>query len=362
MTQPTALGVYIFAGGFTLGVRKHFNVLAHFEDGPFGTATVRHNMPELPIFTSPDTWPIEDYAGVPLIYGNPPCAPWSNSARSWKKTKANGFMETDRYDRDPRTSCVFRQFELLGKLRPRIWTWESVMGAWTKGRPMVEQLARRAHDDGYSTTVVLENGAHLGLPQQRRRFFCVFHDIKIDWQYPTEHVTKTVREALAPYDFSTAWAYPANEGTKRLLEHVQPGEGLRHAWEKRNPEPRERNERGHVKGRPNFSSFRLKWDQVCPTMIGGAHMFHPDEARHMSVKEMQVLTGYPYEYEFKGNGGDMYAQIAKAVTPPVGEWFASNARRAIDEDFRTTLPVMPTIHLHDFMNNRHESLQLSEAA
>ena len=29
-----ALGTYIFAGGFTLGVKKHFDVLAHFEDKP----------------------------------------------------------------------------------------------------------------------------------------------------------------------------------------------------------------------------------------------------------------------------------------------------------------------------------------
>jgi hypothetical protein len=29
-----ALGTYIFAGGFTIGVSKHFNVLAHFEMKP----------------------------------------------------------------------------------------------------------------------------------------------------------------------------------------------------------------------------------------------------------------------------------------------------------------------------------------
>ena len=29
-----ALGTYIFAGGFTLGVKKHFDVEAHFEMKP----------------------------------------------------------------------------------------------------------------------------------------------------------------------------------------------------------------------------------------------------------------------------------------------------------------------------------------
>ena len=29
-----ALGAYIFAGGFALGVEKHFDILAHFEMKP----------------------------------------------------------------------------------------------------------------------------------------------------------------------------------------------------------------------------------------------------------------------------------------------------------------------------------------
>ena len=46
-----ALGTYIFAGGFTLGVKKHFDVLAHFEDKPgLYKKTVKANFPDLPIY------------------------------------------------------------------------------------------------------------------------------------------------------------------------------------------------------------------------------------------------------------------------------------------------------------------------
>lgn len=77
MPRPTALGAYIFAGGFTVGVKRHFDVLAHLEgDGGYGASSVRLNYPKLPIFYGPDRWPLDELAARPtidLIYGNPPC-------------------------------------------------------------------------------------------------------------------------------------------------------------------------------------------------------------------------------------------------------------------------------------------------
>jgi len=82
--KPKAVGAYIFAGLFTVGVCEHFDVLCHLEDGPFGVATARKNWPDMPIHTDPATWPTKELRreGVTLIYCNPPCAPWSKAAPS----------------------------------------------------------------------------------------------------------------------------------------------------------------------------------------------------------------------------------------------------------------------------------------
>ncbi len=72
-----AIGSHIFAGGFTIGVKKHFNVLAHFEGDGYGADTFSLNYPEIPVFVGPENWPTGDYKDVDFIYGNPPCAPWS---------------------------------------------------------------------------------------------------------------------------------------------------------------------------------------------------------------------------------------------------------------------------------------------
>src|SRR5260370_23897113 len=82
MSARTALGVYIFGGGFTVGVKRAgFRVLGHLEDGPFGVSTAKRNHPELSghIHTDPASWPLDQFGMVDFVYGNPPCAPWSQA-------------------------------------------------------------------------------------------------------------------------------------------------------------------------------------------------------------------------------------------------------------------------------------------
>ena len=48
-----ALGTYIFAGGFTLGVKKHFDIEAHFESKPgLYKKTFKANFPKVSISKS----------------------------------------------------------------------------------------------------------------------------------------------------------------------------------------------------------------------------------------------------------------------------------------------------------------------
>ena len=57
-----ALGAYIFAGGFTIGVSKHFKVEAHFDDKPgFYKKTFQANFPDIPVYEGKDNWPIKKY-------------------------------------------------------------------------------------------------------------------------------------------------------------------------------------------------------------------------------------------------------------------------------------------------------------
>jgi site-specific DNA-cytosine methylase/2-polyprenyl-3-methyl-5-hydroxy-6-metoxy-1,4-benzoquinol methylase len=79
-SKPRAIGSYVFAGGFTLGVSKHFDVACHLEEGPYGVAVTKANFPDMPVHVGFDQWPMEQLAKKQwsLLFGNPPClSPYS---------------------------------------------------------------------------------------------------------------------------------------------------------------------------------------------------------------------------------------------------------------------------------------------
>src|SRR5688572_17460201 len=105
MSKPTALGAYVFAGGFTLGVKNHFDVQCVYEATPYGVATARRNQPEIPVHVGFENWELPDARSVDFVYGNPPCAAWSPAGsklqpgtRDWRK--------------DDRVDCTRRHFSL----------------------------------------------------------------------------------------------------------------------------------------------------------------------------------------------------------------------------------------------------------
>lgn len=348
MSKPTALGVYIFAGGHTHGVKRAgFKILGHLEDGMFGVKTSEKNFPELvlnqTIYIDPKTWPAEQFKGVDWIYGNPPCAPFSVANASPKREGATQWM------RDERTECIRNQFALLKKLRPHVWSWESVQQAWTRGRPLIDELTQQAKKMGYSATYVFLNTAHLGVPQIRRRMFVIFHNVLIPWQYPKEAERRfiTVREAWEELEDTTPEFYGDSADKIALAMRTKPGDPLRRQWDDENKNKKKQlNALGGVKGRPGFHLRKISLDEPSCTLIGGASYYHPTEPRHLTVKETQVLCGYPADYEFvTSTVGWKYAEIGRAVMPPVAYWLATNIRKAVEMNI--ALPT-PTIQTMDF--------------
>ena len=328
MSRPTALGAFIFAGGFTVGIKRAgFDVLAHFESGDFGVATTVRNHGDFPVFTDPKTWPVSSFADkVDFVYANPPCAPFSHAGISHQK---QGQMH-DWWKRDPRVSCIHQTFSLLEGLRPKVWAWESVQPAFKRGRELVDELTEVAKHKGYSASYVFLNAAHLGVPQRRRRVFIMFHNIALDWEYLKVERETTIREAWEGLDPGTDRIKLPNNFLE-LVGKVPPGGSPRDVWEKLNPpETRTLNKNGSVHGRPALSVYRLEWDKPSGTMIGGPHIIHPSVDRFITIKEAQVICGYPRDYEFvAGSPGAVYPQIARAVMPPVGAWLGANVARAV---------------------------------
>ena len=328
-----AIGAHIYAGGFTVGVKKHFNVLAHLEHAAYGEEVIRLNYPDLPVYAGgPEAWkPFLD--SLPrgkdrprFIFANPPCAIWSGASAG----------RVTEWHEDPRLAFHHDIFDLLGSVEPDVMAIESVPPIFTKGRAHVDDLITKAKTLGYSTTVVKHNAMWMGVAQKRGRIFLAFHRVDIDWALPNFEKAVTVRQALRGVPNRTK-GYDTtirSEKLLHLLEHTPPGGRVRAVFDSLGLGV-ETGERGQIIGRPSFLETRFPLDKVGPIVLAGKSI-HPTEPRYMNQEELAAICSFPPNYKWPARSyGDISGFMSRGVMPRVGEWLAENVARAIDAGKRS---------------------------
>lgn len=370
--KPTALGIYIFAGLFTQGVKDAgFDVVAHFEDGKFGTDTSRINHPEVKIYDNAAEWPVLAYRDqVDFVFSNAACAGFScmNCNRGVDNESNSGLNNSN---------FVARQ------LRPKVYMVESVAPLFDLGLPLVEQWEKDWAALGYKTCRLLENAAHLGVPQQRRRAVFVAARADIDFSYLASYArATTVRDTisdlwsvpegstkyvcqqpqpkgvnapsvppLTPYQVwlrdngdtltqHEAIPIPARLGT--LVPHIPPDKRCEHVPEEIYYQTYWKEKKG---GKPGVMYRRLAWDKHCSVLPGAACCFHPEYNRFLTVREHARMMGVRDSFKFSSVKG-AYAEIGKAVSPVVGFWLASHAMEFIENpNGRDHRPEVDLVHI-----------------
>lgn len=348
----TAVGIYIFAGGFSCGVRQAgFKVLCHLEGNSYGVSSAKLNWPDLPVYIGNEQWPLDDLKQQrpDFMYCNPPCAPWSTAGPSTTKGP-------DAWRTDPRIACWHQCFQAFETVRPKVFAIESVTQVYSKGREVVDDFTRRALKLGYSVQHVLLDAKWTGIPQSRRRFFLVFHkpwlplEFRFDFADPP-----TVGEVLANVD--DPGPYCRNrEGQLKTIKEMQPGEKMKDAFMRLNPGI-EKDERGVYPGRPGFLVTRLHPDTQMGAFIGDV-FFHPEEHRHLGVQEMKSLCGYPLDFQLAGTQGQHSSLLARAVLPPVGKWLGTMVRSVIGQPVKSW--CKPEVQLVDIRNPPGKYLSLNQ--
>ena len=332
-----AVGAYVFAGGFTVGVKEaKFEVLCHLEESNYGVATARRNLSDVPVHTRADSWPLDSLENedIDFVYGNPPCAAWSvagsagHHGGSWRDS--------------PLVECTRRHFSLLARLRPKVWAWESVQNAWKKGESFVRELADEAAKSGYSTTVWLHDAVNLGVPQRRKRFFMLCHNIELMIEQSYCRAI-TIDEALASV---VEIGDPIEHNIKKvsyLLPSMRQGMTLKAAWESVNF-ARKLNANGQVAGRPSFAVVRPR--SGAPSPVIRHEVVHPTEDRGLSENELKALCGFPADFKFIGSG--IPHQIGRGVCPPV----AAHLAKCIANALRRSKKIKPRFTVIDHTTRR----------
>lgn len=347
MKKHTAVGIHVFAGGFTEGVMRHpsFKVRAQLETFDLGKRTVEEKL-KVPFIQVPSKtvyvdWP--DFTGT-LAYGNPRCTAFSCMTSNCTENGHGAFA---------RQTVDILQLSEYAADRFDVVVFESVQQCFTTGRPLLDQIVAEIYAPrGYRIAHILLTAASFGNAQNRKRYFFVAY---------RDHLKFNIHPpAIEPY-YSVLWD---------AIGHVDPGLATR-AFKRDDYDDDpdsyvhlSENEWKIVPKLPNGwnlntlaefdydslpDAYKLTWDtrmspipfslhcpgrinwfRPSPTLAGtSGRMIHPDAHRPLTVRELSLIMGWKHT----PLGPHPVGQIAKGICPEVGTWLAEQVRACVEGDW-----------------------------
>jgi site-specific DNA-cytosine methylase len=312
-----AIGINVYGGGFTLGVQKNFKVLGQWEEVDLGYKTWELNFDKTKIDhpKSIDEWPIEKFVGVPFVYANPPCAPWSSANMRKGYTKERRFSDVRLHLTDHTMAAAL-------KLQPIIFISESVENAYNIGFSFYRKFIDQWLAANYAVTIFLTDAVIHGLPSIRRRFHFIAHRYALNLTPPNLDNFKatTVRQAFygLPEGGDVAIQHDVTAGlisakkASRLFIVANGGENMHSAYNRVF-----KNEPNYNGPRGSFLKHKLMWDSPSNTCVGLQSQVHPEQPRFTTFREGMRLLSMPDTYKTLSS-----IDASDNVTPLIGEYLS----------------------------------------
>lgn len=330
-----ALGIHVFAGGFTLGVKNVMDVHTHLEVHDLGAETSRRCCGVDVITCNAADWPKQsDYSDHILAYGNPRCTAFSTVTSSCERG-SHGWTGHQTCDAVQLCSYSAGHFPFV--------VWESVQQAYTVGKPLLDNLYETFFKPkGYRMCHLFVNAASFGNPQNRKRWFGVYYldKYKFNVQPPPMWPHKpAVWDALSPLlgretepqikrdsPMSHDTSAFVLDGTKTVMSQI-PNNWCLNRLAKYMPEvlpPKFRKMWDNRSSDVPFSLFcphRLSMTQFAPTLFTGSQQaIHPWYDRGLTAAEFSAIMGWPDGVIPQTS--KVVMELAKGVVPAVGQWLA----------------------------------------
>lgn len=332
----------MFAGGFTMGVKRVMPVECQLEAHGFGVETAEQ-VAGVPVVNDENAqWPRVE---AQIAFGNPRCTGFS--------TITAGYGD-DTHGAWAKQTCDIHQLVDYAVGHYDAIIWESVQQAYTVGRPLIDYLVKEKFaPKGYRVAHLFINAASFGNAQQRKRYFFVgyrddrnfnitppsiepYYSVTFDKLWELRHrETREIEhwDGRAGYDRDCYMKLGAD--AKATMPHLPNGWGMsmmgKYGYHLLPPKYKQIwDERTSDLPFSLHSIFRLNWLRPCPTLHSSAGRFlHPDLDRPVTIGELSTLMGWPDV----PRGLMPVAQIAKGIVPDVGEWLAQQCVTYLNGDW-----------------------------
>lgn len=325
-TKPKVVSLFSGAGGLDIGFKQAgFRTIYASDVWQLACDTLKKNNLSDEIYCG-DVRGIdftklkEKFGTIDCLIGGPPCPPYSQT-RHYLIGKANGF------DDERAGFAVPEFFRALKELKPKVFLFENVDGFTFKThKEEFEYLKKRSKELGYTISYKVINCANYGVPQTRKRFFCIgcLNDLP-EFVFPEEtHADPSKNQFLLPwvtcgdvlsdYDNITEDELNQRPGQKHydLLLEIPPGDNYLYFTEKRGyPEPK-------FKWKSRYWTFLLKLSPKRPSWTIQASFstnqgpFHWRN-RFLRIEELKRLQTFPDDYVLLGEMKDQWRQVGNAV-------------------------------------------------
>lgn len=326
--KHTAVGIFVYAGGFSVGMSKKFNILAHLENTPaYASKTSQLNFPNVPIFEGPSGRPKFQ---PDVVYSNPPCAVFSCLGKN--------FGKKDQWRGDPRLNDWRDAVDYAIGSGAKAFVGESVPQLLTHGREFAAEQSRKLMDAGYAVWWYRHDLKFHGMPQQRRRVMILAS--KYQLEFPAANTDRKLIKQVLDDAHKTDHYCECADLEAELYQYVPEWGGFAESYDKLFKDQLK------GKGRPRFVTHKIGYEGICGT-VAGDYMFHPEHPRKLTVEEHAALCGYPADYQWAFDGsryqyGRTVSEIARAVMPPVATAVAEILHKGIEagkpaDTGRTTL-------------------------
>jgi site-specific DNA-cytosine methylase len=372
------------AGAWTLGtVETGRFELAHRValPGGFGNEIIEHNRHLIPGDWEQETGSALECEPRTAAYlcGTPPCSGFSVLNQS-KGDNARGPDSAINHCMKELVTYAARCTGYDGLPGPEVVSFESVQGAFSSGRDLMQRLrAILSRDTGlsYGLTHVKMSGSSVGAAQMRHRYYFVAHRIPFGVDPPEERPVVTYEDAIGdlvghdltwddqPYRLRPSeWARSRVRADGQVGDHITVTSGrnvaliediARRGWDfgdnlpmalkklgLRPPELERQWADDLVLARGLEAGAHKGWNwpvRVKPNRPGyvltggGIHGFvHWAEPRHLTVRECARLMGYPDVWDWGIASTPMKASlwIGKCCPVDSGRWISNWVARALD--------------------------------